>query len=58
MSKKTRRKYTDEFKVEAIKLVPEQGYKITEAARNLGIHDGVLRKWIKVRSPDTSPICQ
>ena len=54
MSKKTRRKYTDEFKNEAVKLVTEQGYKITEAARNLGIHDGVLRRWIKERSPETS----
>lgn len=55
MSKKTRRKYTDEFKDEAIKLVTEQGYKITETARNLGIHEGVLRRWIKERSPETSP---
>jgi len=54
MSKKTRRKYTDEFKDEAVKLVTEQGYKISEAARNLGIHAGVLSKWIKDRSPDSS----
>ena len=39
MKKTTRRKYTDEFKDEAVKLVTEQGYKITEAARNLAIHD-------------------
>jgi len=54
MSKKTRRKYTDEFKDEAVKLVTEQRYKITEAARNLGIHDSILRRWIKDRSPDTN----
>lgn len=54
ISKKTRRKYTDEFKDEAVKLVTEQGYKITETARNLGIHEGVLRRWIKERSPETS----
>ncbi len=35
MSKKTRRKYSDEFKDEAVKLVTDQGYKTTEAARNL-----------------------
>ena len=52
MSKKTRRKYSDEFKDEAVKLVTEQGYKATEAARNLGIHEGVLRRWIKQRSPE------
>jgi len=50
MKKMTRRKYTDEFKEEAVKLVTEQGYKITEAARNLDIHDSLLRRWIKDRS--------
>jgi transposase len=38
MKKTVRRKFTDEFKEEAVKLVTEQGYKISEAARNLGIH--------------------
>lgn len=52
MKQKTRRQYTDEFKDEAVKLVTDQGYKTTEAARNLGIHDGVLRRWIKERSPE------
>ena len=33
--KKKRSKYTQEFKEEAVKLVTEQGYQITEAARNL-----------------------
>jgi transposase len=32
--KKTRKKYTREFKEEAVKLITEQGYQITEAARN------------------------
>jgi transposase len=54
MQKKTRKKYTDEFKGEAVRLVTEQGYKTTEAARNLGIHDGVLRRWIKDRSPEVA----
>ncbi|MCG2748029.1 MAG: transposase, partial [Desulfobulbaceae bacterium] len=34
--KKKRQKYTQEFKEEAVKLITEQGYQITEAARNLG----------------------
>lgn len=45
MSKKARRKYTAEFKRDAVKLVTEQGYGVTEAARNLGINDNVLRRW-------------
>ncbi len=52
MKKKTRRKYSDEFKDEAVKLVTDQGYKTTEAAKNLGIHEGVLRRWIKQRSSE------
>ena len=42
---KGRRGFTKEFKVEAVKLVTEQGYKISEAARNLGIDSSVLRRW-------------
>jgi transposase len=42
---RTRRTYTPEFKVEAVKLVTEQGYSITEAARSLGVHETVLRSW-------------
>lgn len=40
-----RKKYNREFKEEAVKLVIEQGYQISEAARNLGIHPGLLGRW-------------
>ena len=41
-----RRKFTKEFKEEAVKLVLEQAYKkITEASRNLGIHADLLGGW-------------
>ena len=43
--KKKRRKYTQEFKEEAVKLVTEQGYQIAEAARNLGVNENVLGRW-------------
>jgi transposase len=43
--KKTGSKYTREFKEEAVKPVTEQGYRITEAARNLGINAGMLGRW-------------
>ena len=33
-----RKRYTKQFKIDAVKLVTEQGYKVSEAARNLGIH--------------------
>ena len=40
-----RRSYTREFKVEAVKLVTEQGYSVAEAARSLGIGETLLRSW-------------
>ncbi len=47
MTKRKRTNYSDDFKREAIKLVNEQGYKISEAAKNLGVHESVLRRWVK-----------
>jgi len=43
--KKKRRKYTREFKEEAVKLITEQGYQIAEAARNLGVNENMLGRW-------------
>jgi transposase len=40
-----RRSYTREFKIEAVKLVTEQGYSVAEAARSLGLHQTLLRSW-------------
>jgi len=39
------KKFPKQFKVDAVKLVTEQGYKVSEAARNLGIHHSSLRRW-------------
>lgn len=44
--KRTRRSFSEEFKIEAVKLVTEQNYKVAEAARNLGIADNLLRRWM------------
>ena len=40
-----RRTYTNEFKVEAVKLVTEQGYSVAEAARSLDVSENLLRSW-------------
>ena len=42
-----RRRFTREFKVEAIKLVRERGVAVRQAARDLNVHENVLRKWVK-----------
>ena len=43
--KRKRRDYTEDFKREAVALVTEQGYKISEAARSLDIGAGLLGRW-------------
>jgi len=40
----TRRVFTREFKVEAVRLVRDRGVTVAQAARDLGIHENVLRK--------------
>ncbi len=47
MKKRTRRKYTQEFKKEAVKLITEQGYSYAEAGRNLGVNPNLLSRWKK-----------
>ncbi len=44
---KKRKYYSKQFKIDAVKLVTEQGYNVSEAARNLGIHHTSLRHWKK-----------
>ena len=43
----TRKKYTKEFKQDAVRLVTEQGYSRAEAARNLGINATMLGRWVQ-----------
>ena len=42
-----RKKYTKEFKMDAVSLVLEQGYTRSEASKNLGINPNVLGRWVK-----------
>ncbi|GFZ82461.1 hypothetical protein GCM10011403_27460 [Pseudohongiella nitratireducens] len=41
-----RRSFTTEFKLEAARLVTQQGYSIVEASRSLGIGENALRRWV------------
>ena len=43
----TRRQFSREFKVEAVKLVKERGVTVPQAARDLDVHENVLRKWVR-----------
>jgi len=42
-----RRKFSREFKIEAVKLVKERGVSVAQAGRDLDVHENVLRKWAK-----------
>jgi len=43
----TRRKFSREFKFEAVRMVRERGVALTQAARDLDVHENVLRKWVR-----------
>ena len=43
----TRRKFSREFKLEAVKLVTERGMTVVQAAKDLDVHENVLRKWVR-----------
>ena len=47
-----RRKFGREFKVEAVRLIKERGVAVAQAARDLDVHQNVLRKWVKELSAD------
>jgi len=41
-----RRKFTDEFKADAVALVEESGGQIAKVAKELGIYDSSLGNWV------------
>ena len=54
-TKKKRKQYTPEFKAEAAKLVLEQGLSRAQAARDLGVAESVLGRWVQVAERDQQP---
>ena len=45
MPARTRRRYTEEFKQEAVRLVRDSAHPLAQVARDLGIPDNVLYRW-------------
>jgi transposase len=43
----TRRSFTDEYKQEAVEYVLGGGRTIADVARNIGVHEMTLGKWVK-----------
>lgn len=53
---RTRRSFSKEFKVEAVRLLTEKACSVAQVARNLGIRDTLLGRWKQefARSPKTA----
>jgi transposase len=47
-----RRKFSREYKLEAVRLVRERSVSVAQAARDLEVHENVLRKWVKEYGSD------
>jgi transposase len=43
----TRKKYEEEFKLQAARLVVEQGYSLRDAAARLGVNVWSIRDWVR-----------
>ena len=43
-----RRIFTDEFKAEAVRLVTVEGHPARQVARDLDIHESLLRRWQRI----------
>jgi transposase len=43
----TRRQFSREFKIEAVRLVTDRGVAVAQAARDLDLAESVLRRWMR-----------
>ena len=47
MSRRSRRKFTDEFKAETVNLIRESGRTVGSVARELDMTETAVRNWVK-----------
>ena len=47
-----RRKFTREFKLEAVRLIKDRGVSYVQASEDLGVHTSQLRDWVKKFADD------
>jgi transposase len=48
---KNRRKFSPEFKEEAVKLVIEESRAVADSARAVGVNEQTLRNWVAAYPP-------
>src|SRR6202453_2438513 len=47
-----RRKFTREFKLEAVRLIRDRGVSYAQASHDLSVHQSQLRSWVKALADD------
>src|ERR1700730_1292788 len=47
-----RRKFTREFKLEAVRLIKQRGVSYAQASQDLSVHQSQLRSWVKALAAD------
>jgi transposase-like protein len=47
-----RRKFTREFKLEAVRLIKDRGVSYAQAEQDLAVHQSQLRSWVKAFADD------
>tara|TARA_Y100000588_G_scaffold200241_1_gene213987 strand:+ start:76 stop:387 length:312 start_codon:yes stop_codon:yes gene_type:complete len=63
MTKRTRRTFSADFKLEAAQLVVDQNYSVIEAAKAMNVSKSAMDKWVRQlkqerdgKSPKASPL--
>ena len=51
-TRKTRRRFTDEYKAETVKLIRESDRSVGEICRELGLAQTAVRRWLKQAEVD------
>ncbi len=52
----TRRSFTEEYKREAVNFVVEGGRSVAEVARNIGVHEMTLGRWVRKAKDSEEPV--
>ena len=55
MEGRQRRSFTDDYKRQAVDLVASSGRSIGSVAKELGLRDSVLRRWVEQRGAGREP---
>ena len=55
MERRQRRAFTDDYKRQAVDLLASSGRSVGSVAKELGLRDSVLRRWVEQRGAGREP---